>query len=292
MLAVTHVLLGYGQFTVNPESEYESADRHARRAIALEPKLAEARAAMGLVKLFRDMNVTGARRELEEARELDPNFAAARQWLAEVLTMQGEGPAAIDEVQEAMKIDSSLVVSAAYAQVLFHAGDFPRAVEQARETIAMRDNRCRIEGESEAPLFRARVVEARALALGKEEAAARESMDRALELCTRPPPHVPGETCTLRGPELELVRATVLAASRPAAADSLAGCVRHMYKRLPAWHLAVFEATRGRMAEARAWLDSACVHRDRYVLYVRAEPAFRTFPTDTLQSIQQGCRRR
>jgi tetratricopeptide (TPR) repeat protein len=290
-LADTHVLLGYWNFTDDPGAEFEAADRNARRALDLDPALAEAHASAGLVRLFRDIDIRAARDELQEAVKLSPSYAPARQWLADVLTIEGDRVAALEQIREAVKIDRSIAIASAYAQVLFNLEDYESAKEQARKTIAMRPN-CRIEGEVEAPLMRVRVLLSRAHAARSEHRAARETIERALDQCVGRPPTVPGQRCRLRGAENELTRAAVIAPGAPLEADSLVSCVLETYQKLPAYHLALYYATRGKVAEARAWLDSACTRRERYVVYAGADPAFDLLPADTMRLIQNECGRR
>src|SRR5262249_21279925 len=68
---------------------YERAGIAAEKALALDPRSAEARNSEAYVKLYRDWDFKGAEREFQQALALNPNYATAHQWYAELLTMEG-----------------------------------------------------------------------------------------------------------------------------------------------------------------------------------------------------------
>ncbi len=77
--------LGYGSY-VSPEDAFPRARAAARKAIELDPLLAEAHASLGYALMYYDWNFSGAEAEFKRAIELNPNNAVAHQWYAYLLT--------------------------------------------------------------------------------------------------------------------------------------------------------------------------------------------------------------
>lgn len=76
----------------------------AHRALALDPRSAEAHAALGNIAQYYDQLPT-AERELREALRLNPNYATGDQWLAEALLLQGRLPDALASIDRALALD-------------------------------------------------------------------------------------------------------------------------------------------------------------------------------------------
>jgi Flp pilus assembly protein TadD len=75
-------------YYASDEADLSEAERASARAVELEPGLAEARAARGLV-LFLLERRDEARRELERAAALDPSLAEARYYAGRVAFQEG-----------------------------------------------------------------------------------------------------------------------------------------------------------------------------------------------------------
>jgi TolB-like protein/lipoprotein NlpI len=73
----------YGDLTIS--EVIERSDPLASRALELDPDLAEAHAARGFV-LWNRSDLMGARRSFERALEINPNYAAAQNWIGNILT--------------------------------------------------------------------------------------------------------------------------------------------------------------------------------------------------------------
>jgi TolB-like protein/lipoprotein NlpI len=81
------------------------AKQHARRAVELDPRSGEAHAVLGGVLYQVDLDFAAAERELRAAIRLNPNHAAAHQWLAESLIVQGRNEEALDPIERAIELD-------------------------------------------------------------------------------------------------------------------------------------------------------------------------------------------
>jgi serine/threonine protein kinase/tetratricopeptide (TPR) repeat protein len=96
-----------------PDEFFAEAEAMARKAVALNPKLAEAHAALGNVLKEWKWDWYGAERELKKAIELNPKYATANQWYAEVLVAVGRIDEALTYAQKAYDLepDSPIIVN-------------------------------------------------------------------------------------------------------------------------------------------------------------------------------------
>jgi DNA-binding winged helix-turn-helix (wHTH) protein/tetratricopeptide (TPR) repeat protein len=113
-----------------PEDFWPDARAAAEEALRRDPDVAEARIALGFVRLFQDWDWNGARRELQRAAAASPKSVAVLQWRGLFFAMSGELEAARDEVTRAREADPlSLVASAISA--LVHALSNEHEAERA-----------------------------------------------------------------------------------------------------------------------------------------------------------------
>src|SRR5262249_33542157 len=120
---------------------YERAGIAAEKALALDPRSAEARNSEAYVKLYRDWDFKGAEREFQQALALNPNYATAHQWYAELLTMEGRGQEAIKEINHALQLDmQSPVIHHQAGQVFNSAGQCAEAISEYKKSLALDQN--------------------------------------------------------------------------------------------------------------------------------------------------------
>ena len=86
------------------EEAYPAAQEAAQRAIELNPEIAESHVSLGLVRLFYDWDLAGARSSLEHAIELNPGSAEARQWAGSCYMALGD----VDKLLETAQVAASL----------------------------------------------------------------------------------------------------------------------------------------------------------------------------------------
>ncbi len=94
---------------VPAEDALDRALAVAKKALELDPKLAETHASMSLA-LSQSSDFIGAERELRKALELNPGLAMAHHWLAGVLGALGRASDAADEAAKAEESDPLSVV--------------------------------------------------------------------------------------------------------------------------------------------------------------------------------------
>jgi adenylate cyclase len=87
--------------TTNPGE----AEVIARKAIELDPELAEAHAALGFIQTFVHRNWAEAEKELARSVDLNPNYAPAHHWYAELLAILGRNADAKIAMHRAVEIN-------------------------------------------------------------------------------------------------------------------------------------------------------------------------------------------
>lgn len=115
-----------------------AARSDAEKAIAINPMLAEAHAALGWVRYFVDWNFAGALAELRRADQLAPRSANIKYLLSNVLFYMGQIQEASAQIREAVELDP-LVFSARdkLAQVLTAEGRLDEAEAQGRKAAEL-----------------------------------------------------------------------------------------------------------------------------------------------------------
>ncbi len=104
-MADAYAQLGYGSY-VAPEHSFARARAAARRALELDPDLAEAHAALGFALMYYDWDFAAAADAYQQAIALDPSSATAHQWYAYLLTaMERPAPEAEREIAAAKRLD-------------------------------------------------------------------------------------------------------------------------------------------------------------------------------------------
>jgi TolB-like protein/DNA-binding winged helix-turn-helix (wHTH) protein/Flp pilus assembly protein TadD len=111
----------------------------ATKALELDPSLAEAHAALGVVKSHYDFDLPGAQKEFLTAIELNPNSAYAHLFYSNCyLAPIGRMSEAIAENQRALELDPlSLPINNFMGMTYMFAENYEKADQQFQHTIAM-----------------------------------------------------------------------------------------------------------------------------------------------------------
>ncbi len=113
------------------------ADEYARKAISLQPDLAEGHASLGIVDLF-EYRIADANNELRRALELNPNYAMAHHYYADYLVGLGRPADALEENDRARQLDPfSLPINTMRGMILTGLRQFDQALDQAERTAEM-----------------------------------------------------------------------------------------------------------------------------------------------------------
>jgi TolB-like protein/DNA-binding winged helix-turn-helix (wHTH) protein/Flp pilus assembly protein TadD len=123
----------------SPRESFPQAKAAATRALALDPSLAEAHAALGMEKSHYEFDLPGAQREFLKAIELNPNSAYAHLFYSNCyLSPMGRFSEAIAENKKALELDPlSMPINNFMGMTYMFAGDYERAYQQFQHTIAM-----------------------------------------------------------------------------------------------------------------------------------------------------------
>lgn len=134
-LADSYALLPQHVASADPDESWANAERLARRALELNPDLAEAHASLGLVLAFRGERGP-ALAELDLAIQLNPSYAPALHWRANVLAEIGRLADARDDAARAAAVDPlSAAIAADYGHILLWAGDLDGAEREFQRAL-------------------------------------------------------------------------------------------------------------------------------------------------------------
>lgn len=116
-LAKTYALLR--EYSTLPSAQaYPLSRQAAQQAIALDPKLAEAHAALAYEQFFWEWDAPHAEAEFKQAIALDPNSSLAHHWYGAMLTHQTRFAEALDQLNQAQMLEpasAGVLGSRAYA---------------------------------------------------------------------------------------------------------------------------------------------------------------------------------
>src|SRR5258708_2809798 len=111
------------------------------KALELDDTLAEAHTALGSAKHFYEYDWAGAEREFQRAIELNPGYATAHQWYAQMLGCEGRGQEALVEHNRAVEFDPlSPIINAGTGHRLLRLRRYDEAVASLRNAVEMDPN--------------------------------------------------------------------------------------------------------------------------------------------------------
>jgi tetratricopeptide (TPR) repeat protein len=117
-----------------PSQAFPLAIAAAKKAIALDDSLAEGHRSLAFALFFWEWDVSGAEREFQRAIDLNPKDVEAHHWYATMLVSLSRYPEAINEIEQARKLDPlSSSVAADRAIILYHSGRTEEAIAILQE---------------------------------------------------------------------------------------------------------------------------------------------------------------
>ena len=136
---VAYATLFRGRFSGRPMPEgFEHARQAAQQAIALDPDLADAHAAIAAIHADYDWQFDQADAEFRRALELDPNSLDAHTGYAYLLAMRRQFEAAIEHARRALELDPlSATAGVTVGMCLDMAGRTDEAIRSLRETLRL-----------------------------------------------------------------------------------------------------------------------------------------------------------
>lgn len=110
----------------------------ARRAIEIDPGLAEAHASLGCVQLWYDWDWTAAEQSFKKAISLNPGYTPAHQWYSSLLETDNRMEEAMVEIGRALELDPlSLVLRSELAALLYFERQYDRAIEESMKALEL-----------------------------------------------------------------------------------------------------------------------------------------------------------
>ena len=135
-LADTYLLQGELTGLAPPEI-FMRARAAAEQALKLDTQSAEAHASLGAIDRMAS-KWTDSEREFRRALELNPSYATAHQWYAELLVDQGRLDEALAEINRAAQLDPlSLAINTRKGRILLLARKVDQAIAQLHATVEM-----------------------------------------------------------------------------------------------------------------------------------------------------------
>ncbi|MBM4169124.1 MAG: protein kinase [Ignavibacteria bacterium] len=135
-LADCYALYPYYGITVLSRAEaYDRAENSVRKALAINPQLAEAHCSLGNILKDWKWDWKGAEREFKRAIELDPAYATAHQWYSECLGAMGSLEASLTEAKRAYELEPfTPVIAGNVSLALTRLRKYDEAIQQSRKT--------------------------------------------------------------------------------------------------------------------------------------------------------------
>ena len=123
------------------EEAWARARDAARRALAADPALADAHTSMAYGTMLYEWDWAGAEASFRRAIAANPNYPTAHHWYADFLTGRGRLDEALEQMQEARRLEPlSLIINAELAWVYYVMQRPAEAKEQIRQTLQLDPN--------------------------------------------------------------------------------------------------------------------------------------------------------
>jgi tetratricopeptide (TPR) repeat protein len=134
-LADAYALLGTFGF-MPPAEAIPRSREYALKAIAIDDTLAEPHTTLAYIMADYDYDFVAAENEFKRAIELNPDYATAHQWYAEVLTYSGRFDESFAEFHRALELEPmSLPINWDYGRALYMSRRYDESIDQLKRTI-------------------------------------------------------------------------------------------------------------------------------------------------------------
>jgi adenylate cyclase len=258
-LSDTYSLLSwYGDLP--PAEAIPKAIAPAKRAVELDPQLAEAHTSLGFCQLC-NWDRAGAEREFRRAIALNPRTTPARYWLGWLYSSAGHHEEAIEHCRQAVELEPFSAINRVFlGWMYYHAGQFDDAEQQLRKGSELEDERF---------VFGIWFLGKVYVASGKHDLAVRE-LGKAVE-------HSRGSAWT----RCMLGHAWGVFGEPAKAQEILADLQdpdKHGYVR--AFGVAMIYLGLGDRDQALSWLEKGCNDRDVWALNLKVDPIYADLRTD------------
>lgn len=139
-LADSLTLLSFYEIEL-PSSVMPAARRAAKRAMDLDPNLAEAHASLADIHLHFDRDWQAADREYRRSIECNPDYALGYHWYANLLSARGQHDAAQMAIMHALEINPVSIITKVWAGVTSHlARQYDDAIQHYHSALELEPN--------------------------------------------------------------------------------------------------------------------------------------------------------
>jgi tetratricopeptide (TPR) repeat protein len=122
-----------------PSRVMPGARDSALEAIRLDPALAQAHAALGLVRYLYEWSFDEAEKSFEKAVALDPSYPSAHHWFAMMLMVRGRYGESLEQIERARKLEpESALYDVKKGTILMAAGRLDEAEAHLRSVLDRR----------------------------------------------------------------------------------------------------------------------------------------------------------
>jgi TolB-like protein/Tfp pilus assembly protein PilF len=258
-LADSYYILGYYNW-LPPKEAYPKARAAAIKALELDDSVAEAHASLGAVKRDFDWDFVDAEKEFRRAFELNPGYASAHQWCANLFNALGRYQEGLTEMKKAQELDPlSAIINADLGRTFYFQRQYDQSLEQFRKVLDLDPN------FPLAHIWLGQVYEQR-----RNYDLAKSEFQKGISLTD-------GSTYALA----RLGHAYAVEKSRGEAQmilNQLNGLSKQKY--VSAYDFAVIHAGLGEKNEAFAWLDRAYDERTVWLTYLKVDPSLDSLRSD------------
>ena len=241
------VMVGVG----SPQQFRPRAAAEAIKALQIDPYSAEAHAALGYVYHY-DWQWADAEKEFQRAIQLNPSYALARIWYANLLMSRARMSEAVEQALTGRDLDPfNMIVNTNVGWVLDFAGRHAEAVQQLRQAIELDSSYVQAHWRMTDALFH----------MGRYGEAIAEGQ----------------RVVTLSGRSPSALGLLAIVYAHAGEADRARAILRELLDRsqreyVPAWAIAGVHVALGHPDTAVAWIEKGVAERSNGVAYLGADP--------------------
>lgn len=136
-LADTYAVSGFYNY-MPPDEAFPSARRYATAALAIDPGLADPYATIAYADMYYGRDWVAAEEGFVRSLELNPGYAVAHQWYANLLTIVGRSGEAVEELRLAVSLEPlSIITQAALPWGRYYARQYEQALQGFDEILRL-----------------------------------------------------------------------------------------------------------------------------------------------------------